>query len=205
MTVKKHTPTILNLAAISAGDFTPSSRERFLDKVERLGPDDCWPWKAARDADGYGQFNIGNGVMRRAHRIAFALSNGSTPSDRLVCHTCDNPPCCNPAHHFLGTIQDNQFDMAVKGRGTSGDKNTSRMNPEKVQRGDEHYSIRTPERMVRGESHGMAKLTEIDVRQIRADYRSRALNRLQLATKYNVSPATIHRTVTGKNWAHIAA
>lgn len=78
----------------------------------------CWEWKLARNRLGYGSYGDNTGpkhVTRKAHRLAFELANGYLPS--AVLHRCDNPPCCNPAHLFAGTLSDNVQDMLTKGRG----------------------------------------------------------------------------------------
>jgi hypothetical protein len=90
--------------------------ERFLDFYRPGEPDACWPWLGTRDHDGYGV--IGDDARRqmRAHRLAWERVNGPLPPGRYVLHHCDNPPCCNPAHLFVGTIADNNHDMIRKGR-----------------------------------------------------------------------------------------
>lgn len=78
----------------------------------------CWEWKLARNGLGYGYYGDNTGpkhVTRKAHRLAFELANGHLPG--AVLHRCDNPPCCNPAHLFAGTLSDNVQDMLAKGRG----------------------------------------------------------------------------------------
>lgn len=60
-------------------------------------------------------------VKYSAHRVAYYISTGIDPQENLVCHTCDNPACCNPAHLFLGTSEDNQLDCANKGRKPKGE------------------------------------------------------------------------------------
>ncbi len=97
---------------------------RFWPKVERHGPDECWPWIGARNGAGYGHLGAGRqgeGTLA-AHRVAFTLSLGPIPDGLCVLHRCDNPPCCNPAHLFLGTNGDNSRDMATKGRAHQGSK-----------------------------------------------------------------------------------
>jgi carbonic anhydrase/acetyltransferase-like protein (isoleucine patch superfamily) len=88
---------------------------RFWSKVDIQACDECWPWTAGRYLDGYGQF-WWEGVNHHASRIAFILAYKRQAGSLLVCHTCDNPPCCNPAHLFLGTHRDNAADMVNKGR-----------------------------------------------------------------------------------------
>ena len=112
----------------------------FLANVEQS--EGCWTWKGYKRPGGYGEAYIGREPRERilAHRLAYEVMIGP-PGDRLVCHHCDNPPCCNPAHLFLGTMQDNMADRNAKGR------------------------------QARGERNGPAKLTAEQVLSIRADAR----------------------------------
>ncbi len=71
----------------------------------------CWEWQGTRQSAGYGLLG-----HRYVHRLAWALSNGTLPTGMQICHHCDNPPCCNPAHLFLGTGADNAQDSVSKGR-----------------------------------------------------------------------------------------
>lgn len=75
----------------------------------------CWPWIGTSDSKGYGRFPL-NGNSTMAHRSAFRLGYGIEPGDKFVCHSCDNPICCNPFHLWLGTPRDNTADMIRKGR-----------------------------------------------------------------------------------------
>lgn len=90
--------------------------ERFWANVDKRGPDDCWLWTASRKPFGYGQMMIA-GKMKRAHRYSWELASGSPPDGGLsVCHSCDNPPCVNPKHLYLGTQGDNIREAERKGR-----------------------------------------------------------------------------------------
>ena len=91
--------------------------ERLWKRVDRAGgPEACWPWMGAC-SQGYGiTSRVENGTPSkvRAHRAAWELTNGPVAAGLFVLHRCDNPPCCNPAHLFLGTNADNMRDCAVK-------------------------------------------------------------------------------------------
>lgn len=86
------------------------------NSVDRSGgPDAGWPFNGRRGKRGYGRATV-NGRDVQVTRIAYESHFGVAPGSFLVCHRCDNPPCCNPAHLFLGTDLDNARDAAAKGR-----------------------------------------------------------------------------------------
>jgi hypothetical protein len=93
---------------------------RFLDKIETRGPDECWPWKDGFDRKGYGKFGAGAATII-ASRLTLQIALGRQLSaEEQALHTCDNPPCCNPAHLYCGTHADNMRDMATRGRAKGG-------------------------------------------------------------------------------------
>jgi hypothetical protein len=121
----------------------------FLFDVDTsAGPNGCWPWKGRRTDKGYGQFQV-NGRKKRAHRwlVEYALGDELDP-DIFVCHTCDNPPCCNPRHLFIGDALANNRDCAAKGRHPRGYYGNQNMTKTHCLRGHEF----TPEntRIYRG-------------------------------------------------------
>lgn len=103
----------------------PKSRpamERFLEKVDRSGgPDACWVWTAARNRYGYGVFQLDGRRGMTAHRWMLARTLGrplrwDDEVQEMALHTCDNPPCVNPAHLYVGTAKDNFDDVRQRGR-----------------------------------------------------------------------------------------
>lgn len=96
--------------------------ERFWAKVDRRGPDECWPWTASLLTDGYGNFRF-EGKAWPAHRWLWVQTHGPIPDGLVVRHVCDNPPCVNPAHHLIGTKADNKRDEVERGRNAYGSRN----------------------------------------------------------------------------------
>lgn len=91
-------------------------RKRFWDKVDRGNPDECWEWTASTNIHGYGQIWVEDlGRQQTASRVSYQLEYGDVPEDKVVCHTCDNPPCVNPNHLFVGSYSENFQDVSDKG------------------------------------------------------------------------------------------
>ena len=93
---------------------TKQNSKSLFEKIN-ITPSGCWKWQGAVDSHGYGRTRY-NGKLTSAHRAAYEYMHKEIPEGMHVLHRCDNPPCINPAHLFLGTHQDNMDDMAAKGR-----------------------------------------------------------------------------------------
>lgn len=100
--------------------------EKFLRGIRKL-PNGCWvcDTSSAITEHGYREVAIDrhvNGKFRDyVHRLSYEHFKGPIPNGLMVCHSCDNPPCCNPKHLFSGTRADNVRDMFTKGRGHQGE------------------------------------------------------------------------------------
>jgi hypothetical protein len=163
----------------------------FWARVDRSGgPDACWPWTASCQRVGlaYGLFNWRD-KTRRAHRLAYAFVHGPIPDGLCVLHRCDNPPCCNPAHLFLGTHADNNRDMIAKGR--------AKFWP------GAHGGTNPPPAPRFGEANSTSKLTEAAVREIRAANDAGESAR-GIARRLGVAATTVRDVLSGKNWRHVA-
>lgn len=169
-------------------DITAAIAGRFNAKVIQRGPGECWPWAAATNLGGYGIFQI-NGKPYGAHRVAYIIKNGDIPEPMCVCHTCDNPPCCNPAHLWLGTMTDNRADCVRKGRQAKGDGHWTRLYP------DMHPRLA-------GEQCGAAVWSAAVVRQVRrlaADHISQA----EIARRLKIPRSTVGRFVRRENFREV--
>lgn len=184
--------------------FTPREIARFWAKVEVTeDPAQCWRWKASMFRDGYGQCKL-RGANLTASRVAYAMSHGPIPEGSVVRHTCDNPACVNPGHLVTGSAQDNTDDMTSRGRAARGDRNGSRLHPERLARGDKNGARTHPESLARGERVGLARLTEASVREIRSMYATGKYSQAALGTLFGVNQGNIGCVVRRETWAHVS-
>jgi hypothetical protein len=147
--------------------------ERFWCKASVKSTAECWDWKACKLPSGYGLIQV-NEKLQLAHRIAWQITHGEIPPGLVICHKCDRPSCVNPSHLFLGTMKDNQSDMASKGRSAHGERNAH------------------------------AKLSQLDIATIRNRYKrgSKTDGLSQIAVTYGVSFQLISLIVNKKIWRH---
>jgi hypothetical protein len=97
------------------------THEHFWNRVVALGTDkECWEWQGGKDTSNYGRLKV-NGRLISAHRYTWEEYNGKIPKGLHVLHECDNPPCVNPKHLFLGTNADNVADRVAKNRQAKGE------------------------------------------------------------------------------------
>jgi hypothetical protein len=161
---------------------------RYLDKVDKRGPEECWEWSGGRFEKGYGAFRLSAKRMVKAHRFGFELLIGPIPAGLYVCHTCDNPPCQNPRHWFLGTHKDNAHDREQKMRGRY--KTLGPLPPKpKVGR-------------ARGERDGNAKLTEADVLEIRR-LSTTGVSQRSIAERFGITQVNVSSIARRRTWAHL--
>lgn len=155
--------------SIRADEATPM---RLFERVDRGSHDGCWPYRGRLNKAGYGEIDWG-GRPFGAHRLMFMIVNGDIPDGHEVCHSCDNPSCCNPDHLWAGTHAENVADMWSKGRARP--------------------------QAQRGSKHGMSRLTEADIIAIRASNERRSV----LAQRYSVGEQTISNIRSRRSWRHV--
>lgn len=174
---------------------------RRVNIVEATG---CWEWALTRDRPPcmpYGRCYIGKRYVS-AHRKSWEIANGAIPEGLCVLHRCDNPPCVNPDHLFLGTRADNVADRVAKGRCARGERSGARRHPERWARGDRHWTRRKPEMVPRGEASGRAKLSVGEVLDIRSG-REQGKTLKTLADEFDLGISTVARIVNGDSWKEV--
>jgi len=156
--------------------------ERFWRYVDKKGPDECWPWTRSLDRDGYGQAQMDGGYPMRATHQALMVHGVEIPPGAHVLHRCHNPPCCNPAHLYIGNNVQNMRDMVASGRSLYGAR------------------------------HPAAKLRPIDVRNIRFLFEAtrhmnqkdnRKFTSSRLGRMYGLNNTTINSIVRGNAWGRM--
>lgn len=143
-------------------------------RIDRKGVDECWPWMGGKVNGGYGAGTF-NGQRYRATRVIME-EQGHNIDGLFVLHRCDNPPCCNPAHLFLGTNITNMADKAAKGRGRG-------ISP-----------------ALKGEAHGKSKLTAEAVSFMRANSE---MGCAELGKMFGVPKDAAWKVLHRKTWKHL--
>lgn len=139
-----------------------------------IQPNGCWEFSGERDKDGYGKIKVA-GRRCMAHRVAYDLCTGDIPDGMFVCHTCDNPPCVNPAHLWLGDAQANIDDSIAKGRQCH----------------------------LRGEASGPANLTDEQAREAyRLSWEGRLTQR-EIADELGTTQGNVWKIKHRQRWKHL--
>lgn len=154
--------------------------DAFWRQVDVVDGADCWNWKAAKDPTGYGRLRVAGRKVRTmlAHRVAFGLVHGVLTE--AICHSCDNPSCCNPAHLIGATRAFNNRDMAAKRR---------------------HAAHTGTLEYPRGVAHHNAKLSQEQAEAMRLVYERGGVTQRELARRFGVSQRTANKVLRGMTYA----
>jgi hypothetical protein len=153
----------------------------FISNIKIGDLDECWEWSSSTDKHGRGFWMWKEKKLWRAHQAAYYFFVGRIPKKHgkrlCICHSCDNPPCCNPNCLWPGTSKQNSVDMVSK------------------------------DRQARGEKNGTAKLTyelAVEIRKQYARKKGRRGMLIGLARRHGVTDMTIWHIVNGNTWKEAA-
>lgn len=178
---KRQTPEhYQRLVKIRTENWKRSFVQRFWSRVQKT--DGCWIWTAAHKPEGYGKMWM-NGKLESAHRISWILTRGPIPDGLWVLHKCDNPPCVNPDHLYIGYRKENGRDAAERHR---------------IPYGKDAYFSKCV-----GEKNFNARCTDQIVRDIRAKYVPRKFGLWRLSKFFGLPRTTIGNIVNRRTWKHV--
>jgi len=158
-------------------------KDRILAKLDKTT--ECWIWSGAKNKKGYGVIGV-KGSCKLVHRVFYEIHLSKSLTGFMVLHKCDNPPCCNPEHLYVGLHKDNMTDRNVRGRTACGDFSGARTKPLSRPRGESNHS----------------KLKATDVVAIR-ERANRGELQNSLASEFMVHSSTISDIVMGKKWKSV--
>lgn len=166
-----------------------------LSRTKRVGP--CLEWQGRRTERGYGLSSYGWRTQTTAHRImAMAVWGREKVKEKQVCHSCDNPPCINPAHLFIGTQKENMQDCLKKGRYSRIWQGTQKQQ-ESVRKMVRLSKLNIGNRQ--GEKSFWAKLNKTKVQAIRADTRRQPT----IAAEYGITQSLVSQIKRRVIWKHL--
>ncbi|MEE9395204.1 MAG: HNH endonuclease [Planctomycetota bacterium] len=155
--------------------FAASPEERFWSYVTKAPPGECWEWQGVRSGDGYGAIRWpGFSYKIGAHRASWMVRHGPIRGDQWILHRCDNPPCVNPDHLYLGDASQNMKDAYERGGKVA----------------------------MHGSKSPNAKLSAGKVKEMRQRHRG-GESAASMCADYGVSKATAHRAIVGISWRHV--
>lgn len=158
------------LRSIHRKNYQSDMKAKLIGKIKKING--CWEWQGSRNKKGYGHLSYKRKV-ELAHRISWLMFKGKIPNDMKVCHKCDNPPCINPSHLFLGSQKENVKDMFQKKR-----------------------------KIHEGINHPGAKLTNENIKEIRKLLRE-GKTQQYIADKYNISNGHVGSIKHRRTWKEI--